>query len=115
MKRFRSLRPFRPLGGALLALALSAALAAPAHAAPRGGTAFFALGWRLLSALWAEIGLEADSGGRTASIGIEADPSGHAGPAALFGEIGLEADPDGRTAPAAPHAGDIGFEVDPNG
>src|SRR6185295_14724891 len=80
MTRFRPLRPTRPLGGALLALALAVALAAPAHAAPRGGTAFFASGWRLLSALWAEIGLEADPDGRTTSIGIEADPNGRSLP-----------------------------------
>src|SRR6185295_12235389 len=89
MKRFHPLRPSHPLGGALLAaLALSAALAAPAHAAPRGGTAFFASGWRLLSALWAEIGLEADPDGRTTSIGIEADPNGRSLPSSLFSEIG---------------------------
>jgi len=115
MTRFRPLRPTRPLGGALLALALAVALAAPAHAAPRGGTAFFASGWRLLSALWAEIGLEFDPGGRTASIGIEADPSGRSLPSSLFSEIGLEADPDGRTAPAMPPASDIGLEADPSG
>src|SRR6185295_11579949 len=102
MTRFRPLRPTRPLGGALLALALTVALAAPAHAAPRGGTAFFASGWRLLSALWAEIGLESD-------------PSGRSLPSSLFSEIGLEADPDGRTAPAMPPASDIGLEADPSG
>ncbi len=96
------LRPVRRLGGVLLALALFVGFAVPAQAAPRGEVPFFASAWRLLSALWAETGLEADPGGRSQ-------------PAALFGQIGFEVDPGGLTAPAPPPPRNVGFEVDPNG
>ncbi len=118
MDRRIPLRPARRLGGAPLALALFAALATPAHAAPRGEGPFFASAWRLLSALWAETGLEFDPGGLnapappTSDTGLVADPGGRSQPRVLFGETGLVFDPSGL---AAPTPGNIGQEADPNG
>ncbi|HEV7669934.1 MAG TPA: hypothetical protein VGS22_15535 [Thermoanaerobaculia bacterium] len=109
------LRPARRLGGALLALALLVALAAPAHAAPRGEAPFFASVWGLLSALWAEAGFVVDPDGQPAEEGFVVDPGGRSQPAALFSNVGFEVDPSGFTAPLPPPPGNVGFEVDPNG
>ncbi len=119
MQRRIPLRPARRLGGALVTLALFAALATPAQAAPRGEGSLFSSAWRFLSALWEETGLEFDPGGRpipaspSGDTGLVFDPSGRSRPGALFGETGLEADPGGRSQPLA-FFGDAGFMVDPN-
>ena len=108
------LRPARRLGGALLALALLAMLAPPANASPHGEEPLFASAWRLLSALWAETGLEADPSGQPAEVGFEVGPSGGRQPLVLFGQEGFVVDPSGFAAPAPPPA-NAGFVVDPNG
>ncbi len=113
--RHRLPRLPRPLVGFLLALGLAAL---PAGAAARD---WFDLSpWRLLSALWESIGLEADPGGRpapglaTGGIGLIMDPSGRPAPGAVTGYIGLVADPGGQPTPSAA-TGDIGLEMDPSG
>lgn len=108
------LRPSRRLGGALLALALWVALAAPANAAPRGEGPFFASAWRLLSALWAEAGFVVDPNGQPAEVGFNVDPSGRNQPAGLFGQEGFVVDPNGL-AHALPQSTNAGFDADPNG
>lgn len=108
------LRPSRRLGGALLALGLWVALAAPANAAPRGEGSIFASAWHLLSTLWAEIGFVVDPNGQPAEVGFEVDPNGRNQPEMLFGQTGLEADPSGLAVPVPPLS-NTGLVFDPNG